>query len=219
MMSEEKPGQGVVKFGVFEVDLGSGELRRKGIKLKLQDLPFRFLALLLEEPGALVTRDDLRERLWPPETFVDFDHSINTAVNKLRESLGDTAENPVFIETLPRRGYRFVAPVLRTAETLPVPADQPRSWGRRALLASAASFALLAVLGAYFYVGRSSVPAEASTDRLKLVVLPLADYSGLADGELLADGLTEEVTALESAAARSDRAHFGDEVQEQNQER
>lgn len=195
--SEVETLRTMAKFGAFEVDIGSGELRRKGVKIKLQDLPFRFLALLLEEPGALVTRDDLRERLWPPETFVDFDRSINTAANKLREALGDTAENPVFIETLPRRGYRFIAPVQQLRDTPPLPRQaQPQwSWGRRGLLAAAGIVTFMALLAAY-YSGRSpSLPPEVSPDRLRLVVLPLSDYSGLRDGQLFADGLTEEVTA------------------------
>src|SRR5438128_4853408 len=100
----------VARFGVYEVDLRTAELRRDGLKIRLQEQPFQLLALLLEHAGAVVTREELRERLWPSE-FVDFDHSLNTAVRKLREALDDSAENPRFIETLARRGYRFIAPV------------------------------------------------------------------------------------------------------------
>lgn len=99
------------RFGVFEVDLGTGELRKSGVKLHLQEQPFQVLAMLLERPGELVTREELRQRLWAADTFVDFDHSLNTAINKLRETLGDAAASPRFIETLARRGYRFIAPV------------------------------------------------------------------------------------------------------------
>ena len=97
-----------VRFGVFELDLRAGELRKQGIKIKLQEQPFQILAMLLEHPGQVVTREELRSRLWPADTFVDFDHSLNKAINKLREALGDSAESPRFIETLAKRGYRFV---------------------------------------------------------------------------------------------------------------
>jgi DNA-binding winged helix-turn-helix (wHTH) protein len=99
------------RFGVFELDLAAGELRKSGAKLRLQEQPFQVLALLLERPGDVITRDEIRQKLWPADTFVDFDHSLNTAVNKLRETLGDSASNPRYIETLARRGYRFIAPV------------------------------------------------------------------------------------------------------------
>jgi cholera toxin transcriptional activator len=101
----------IVRFGVFELDLAAGELRKNGAKLRLQEQPFQVLALLLDRAGEVVTREDLRQKLWPADTFVDFDHSLNTAVNKLREILGDSASSPRFIETLARRGYRFIAPV------------------------------------------------------------------------------------------------------------
>lgn len=99
----------ILRFGVFEVDLRARELHKHGMKVKLQDQPFQVLAILLEHPGEVVTREDLRKRLWPEDTFVDFDHSLGTAINKIREALGDSAESPRYIETLPRRGYRFIA--------------------------------------------------------------------------------------------------------------
>jgi len=99
----------ILRFGVFELDLGAGEMRKRGLRIKLQEKPLQILALLLEHPGEVVTREELRRRLWAADTFVDFDHSVNTAVNKLREALGDSAENPRFVETLPRHGYRFIA--------------------------------------------------------------------------------------------------------------
>jgi cholera toxin transcriptional activator len=101
----------IVRFGVFELDLAAGELRKNGAKLRLQEQPFQVLTLLLERAGAVVTRDEIRQKLWPADTFVDFDHSLNTAVNKLRETLGDSASSPRYIETLARRGYRFIAPL------------------------------------------------------------------------------------------------------------
>jgi len=105
----------VVRFGAYEADLLSGELRKSGIRLKIQDRPFQILAILLEHPGLVVTREQLQKRLWPEDTFVDFEHGLNTAINKLRDALSDEADNPRFIETLPKRGYRFIAPVSASA--------------------------------------------------------------------------------------------------------
>jgi DNA-binding winged helix-turn-helix (wHTH) protein len=102
-----------VRFGVFAADLAAGELRKNGARIRLQEQPFQVLAFLLERPGEVVTREELRQRLWPADTFVDFDHSLNTAVNKMREALGDSASSPCYVETLARRGYRFLAPVER----------------------------------------------------------------------------------------------------------
>jgi DNA-binding winged helix-turn-helix (wHTH) protein len=101
----------IVRFGVFELDLEAGELRRNGVKLHLQEQPFQVLAILLERAGMVVAREELRQKLWKEDTFVDFDHSLNTAVNKLREVLGDSASSPQYVETLARRGYRFIAPI------------------------------------------------------------------------------------------------------------
>jgi len=101
----------VLRFGVFEADLSTGELRKNGVKVRLQEQPFQILAFLLTRPGELVTRQDLRDKLWSNDTFVDFDHSLNTAINKLREALGDSASSPRFVETVARRGYRFLGSV------------------------------------------------------------------------------------------------------------
>ena len=101
----------VVRFGVFELDRSAGELRKSGMRLRLQGQPFQVLALLLERAGEVVTREELQRQLWPSDTFVDFDHSLNTAINKVREALGDSASSPRYVETLARRGYRFIAPV------------------------------------------------------------------------------------------------------------
>src|ERR1700682_2807139 len=101
----------ILRFGTCEVNPRSGELRKGGVRIKLHGQPFEVLAMLLERPGQVVTREELRLRLWPTDTFVNFDHGVNTAVNKLREALGDSADNPRFVETLPRRGYRLLAGV------------------------------------------------------------------------------------------------------------
>src|ERR1700761_3735275 len=105
------------RFGAFEFDAYSMELRCAGISIKLRDQSSRILAYLLEHAGQMVTREELRQYLWPADTFVDFDHSLNTAVMKLREALGDSADKPLYIETLPKKGYRFVAPVSQSGDT------------------------------------------------------------------------------------------------------
>lgn len=106
------------RFGVFEADAAVGELRRQGVRIKLNAQPFQVLTLLLERPGELLTREEISRELWPDGTFVDYEHGVNSAVNRIREALGDTASNPRFVETLARRGYRFVAPVERIGEQL-----------------------------------------------------------------------------------------------------
>jgi DNA-binding winged helix-turn-helix (wHTH) protein len=101
----------IIRFSTFEVNLQTGELRRRGQKVRLQEQPLQVLAALLERPGELVTREELQRKLWPSDTFVDFDHSLNAAIKRLRDALGESADAPMFIETLARRGYRFIAPV------------------------------------------------------------------------------------------------------------
>src|SRR3984893_18310046 len=109
MHSARQPSP-VIRFGVFEADVLSGELRKGGAKVKIQDLPFRALSLLLSRPNEVLSRDQFRRALWPEGVFVDFDHGISSAINRLRDALGDSADNPVFIETVERRGYRWIAP-------------------------------------------------------------------------------------------------------------
>ena len=113
------PTEKTIRFAVFEVDLAAGELRKNGNRIRLQEQPFQILVYLLDRPGEVVTREELRQKLWPADTFVDFDHSLNTAVNKLREALGDSASSPHYVETLARRGYRFLAPVQRVEASSP----------------------------------------------------------------------------------------------------
>ncbi|MEE8608080.1 MAG: winged helix-turn-helix domain-containing protein [Nitrospiraceae bacterium] len=140
-----------VCFGVFEVDLRSGELRKQGLKIKLQGQPIQILALLLERPGELVTREELREKLWPTDTFVDFEHGLNAAVKKLRAALEDSADNSRFVETLHRRGYRFIAPVTALGESASarIRADIPAS----ARLSATAYRVLIAALGVVALLG------------------------------------------------------------------
>jgi cholera toxin transcriptional activator len=119
------------RFGVFEANAVTGELRRQGIRLKLNAQPFQVLVMLLERPGELLTRDEISRQLWPEGTFVDYEHGVNSAVNRIREALGDTAGSPRYVETLARRGYRFVAPVERPPRTaeipVPIAAQEPAS--------------------------------------------------------------------------------------------
>lgn len=214
-----------IRFGVFEVDLRSSELLKQGRKVKLQEQPFRILALLLEQRGHVVTREELRKRLWSDDTFVDFDHSLNTAVMRLRESLGDSSDNPRFIETLPRHGYRFIAPVEEIAigpeESVGLMAlggapfaDEPVSWspsarlpragrvdrvlGWRRALPVAAVLAIAAGLSLYFVDHRtqSGGQVSASTNPVKsVVVLPFENLSGDKDQQYFTDGMTDELIA------------------------
>ena len=195
----------ILCFGSFQVDIVSGELRRQGLKIRLQDQPFRLLVLLLERAGDVVTRDEVREKLWPADTYVDFDHSLNTAVRKLREALGDSAEGPRYVETLARRGYRFIAPVtpLRTAQVaqpvsadvaspLPSPAERLSPSARRLLILVIAVVICAAGVVAYRLVPRQG-PLTQSGRGLTLAVLPFDNLSGDAEQEYLSDGLTEEM--------------------------
>jgi DNA-binding winged helix-turn-helix (wHTH) protein len=124
-MREARRTDDVVHFGVFRADFCTGELRKQGVQIRLQDKPLQLLAALVECPGELVTRDELRRKLWGEQTYVDFERSLNIAITKLRTALGDSANSPRFIETLPRRGYRFIAPVTvgREHERIPASSD------------------------------------------------------------------------------------------------
>ncbi len=146
-----------VRFADFEADLATCELRKHGFRVRLQEKPFQVLAAMLERPGELVTREELRNRLWGPDTFVDFDNNLNTAVYKLREALGDTSETPRFIETLSRKGYRFIGGVSDAAPAA-IPARPPAVRGWRIPLAGAI---LLAVLGIASYVAFTSKTTQA----------------------------------------------------------
>jgi DNA-binding winged helix-turn-helix (wHTH) protein/tetratricopeptide (TPR) repeat protein len=148
MNTHSSPLDGTVRFGLFEVDVRAGELRKSGIKIKLYGQPFEILLALLERPGKVVTREELRQRLWPPDVFVDVEVGLNKAVNHLREALGDTAENSRYVETLPRRGYRFVAPVDNSSRFL-----WPRKW---LLVGSALALSATVAGAAVFLHFRSS---------------------------------------------------------------
>jgi DNA-binding winged helix-turn-helix (wHTH) protein/Tol biopolymer transport system component len=166
---------GVVRFGVFTVDAEAGELFKNGRRIKLQEQPFQLLTILLEQPGRVVTREELRQRLWPADTFVDFDRSLNTAASKLREALGDSADSPRFVETLPRRGYRFVAPVevlSAIPEAAEAAAPSPPAW-RLAVPGLRRGFLLvlgaLLILAAGIWVGGFLLPLAGSPARDRVV--------------------------------------------------
>jgi TolB-like protein/DNA-binding winged helix-turn-helix (wHTH) protein len=197
------------KFGVFEADLRTGELTKLGKRIRLQEQPFQLLATLLEKPGELVTREELCERLWP-KTLVDFDHGLNKAISKVREALGDSAENPRFIETAASRGYRFLADVVvvqgaqpqpaiddlagREAPGLPRPPDAGTSarWPARAfgwrLSGAVIALALAAFPSWFFYSWRHPLSTIHS-----LAVLPLENLSNDASQDYFADGMTDEL--------------------------
>ncbi len=161
-------GSRTIRFGAFEADLHSGEVRKSGNRVKLQDQPFKVLQILLERPGNLVTREELQTRIWPEETYGDFDHAVNVAVGKLRTALGDNADNPSFIETVPRRGYRFVARlegvvVATPPEPAPVSAVPPSKQGiSRRKLALLASLIIVSgiLIGLGVWYGRSTAPSR-----------------------------------------------------------
>jgi TolB-like protein/DNA-binding winged helix-turn-helix (wHTH) protein/Flp pilus assembly protein TadD len=207
-----------VRFGVFEVDLRNGELKKKGTRIRLQGQPFLLLITLLKQRGEVVTREELRRTLWPEDTFVDFDHSLGSAANKLREALGDSATNPRFIETLPRRGYRFIAPFEPIGEIEDTPAvskppdqQQPTSGdlpivgdsasadrtaavpARRSLPSSwrilACAVFLMSAGFVVFALLRSRQPALVRS----LAVLPLENLSGDPSQEYFSDGMTDEL--------------------------
>src|SRR5215468_3073202 len=140
----------VIRFATFEVDLQAQEVRKAGLRVKLTGQPFQVLAILLEQPGTVVTREELQKRLWP-DTFVDVDHNLNTAINKIREALGDSSENPRFIETIPRRGYRFIGeireePVIVTPLSSKVSLAKWKKWAIVMVTLGIAGLVFLAVV-------------------------------------------------------------------------
>jgi TolB-like protein/DNA-binding winged helix-turn-helix (wHTH) protein/Flp pilus assembly protein TadD len=190
----------IVRFGVYEIDLRTGELRKAGLRIKIQELPLRVLAALLEHPGEVVTREDLRQRIRRDDSFGDFDHAVNVAIGKLRTALGDSADNPHIIETLPRRGYRFIASVKtdsseavpREAGELPLPARgkwRPFNW-RRILLVCLLVAPIISFLS-YLGVRQSH---QSVTNISSVAVLPLSNLSGDPGQDYFADGMTEELT-------------------------
>jgi DNA-binding winged helix-turn-helix (wHTH) protein len=157
----------VYQFGAFEFNVRNGELRKHGLRLKLQDQPVRILAFLLENAGEVVGRDQIRARLWTSDIHVDYDNAINSAVRKLRDSLGDTAENPRFIETVARRGYRFVAPVSPKLPAAPLPSPVPAKARRWRLLAIPVALAAV-VAGLAFWGAKRDTRAALNRGNVEI---------------------------------------------------
>jgi TolB-like protein/DNA-binding winged helix-turn-helix (wHTH) protein len=221
-MPAPAPEVRVIRFGPFEADLHTRELRKHGVRLKLQEQPFQILAMLLQKPGELVTREEIKSKLWPQDTFVDFDHSLNTAISRLRDVLNDTADTPRFVETLPRRGYRFLAPVQADAGTKPetpapslqIPADtaagphaqtqiaagplSPNSQEQAAVAAgnrnwmAAYAVIFIAALVTVTYFAWTKFSVRAQPLD-SLAVLPLINADRNPDLEYLGDGIAESV--------------------------
>jgi TolB-like protein/DNA-binding winged helix-turn-helix (wHTH) protein/Tfp pilus assembly protein PilF len=214
LMEESPQPPQAVRFGVFEVDFAAGDLRKRGIKIKLRgQQPFQVLSMLLERPGEVVTREELCKKLWSTDTIVDFEHSLATAINKIRDALGDSADNPRFIETIPRRGYRFIAP-LTVVDGGPPNRPQPvieniprtqshdgtefavssavekrRPWRFAATIASFALVLASTILLVWSLHSRSGP----SPDIRSLAVLPLENLSSDTSQDYFADGMTDEL--------------------------
>ena len=194
-----------VRFGTFELDLRAGELRKDGAKIRLQEQPLQVLAMLLEHPGEVVTREELQRKLWPGDTFVDFEHSLNAAVKRLREALGDSADNPRFIETLPRHGYRFIAPLQGTSRK-ESKARKPAAIVPRWVLLAAGNLVLLLVALTSYHVWRLLHKTALPERRVMLAVLPFENLSGDPSQEFFSDGVTEEMI---NGLARLDEQRLG----------
>src|SRR3984957_15010034 len=204
------PASRVLRFDGFELDVRAGELRKAGVKVRLQGQPIQVLAALLNSAGELVTREELRAQVWPAETFVDFDHSLHNAIAKLRETLGDSAGTPRYIETLPRRGYRFIGTVERigveeplpSAPTAPSPSLSPtpspatpavRVRSRRRAIFIAGLLMMLAIAAVLVLLPALSHRAAATPSVRSIAVLPLANFSGDPAQEFFVDGMTDEL--------------------------
>jgi TolB-like protein/DNA-binding winged helix-turn-helix (wHTH) protein len=211
----------IIRFGIFEADLQAGELRRNGAKVRVQDLPFRALTLFLSRPGEVISRDDMRQALWPPDVFVDFEQGISSAVMRLREALHDSADNPIFIQTIERRGYRWIAPVLPAAPprlevvstqldepaaplpasptpetSAPLPFERPaaapvRRWDRLAY-----ALPVLALLLVVWISRPGFRDVKAGVRPISsIAILPFDNLSAPAYDDAFSDGLTDEVAA------------------------
>jgi TolB-like protein/DNA-binding winged helix-turn-helix (wHTH) protein/Tfp pilus assembly protein PilF len=209
------------EFGVFTVELPEGELRKHGVRLKVQERPFQLLVCLLERPGEIISRDELRQRLWPDGTFVDFDHNISSAINKLRTVLNDVASNPRFIETVGSRGYRFLADVKRISSD-PASSSQPPKQEtpevpkiaaatgspHQALwkLAAGAVLVLSLLVAGYFQWAHRTSKSSAPVARVMVAVLPFQNLTGDPAQDYFSDGLTEEMIA---EMTRLNQDHLG----------
>jgi len=203
------PASRVLRFDGFELDVRAAELRKAGVKLRLQGQPIQVLATLLNRAGELVTREELRAQVWPAETFVDFDHGLHNAIARLRETLGDSAGSPRYIETLPRRGYRFIGTVESVGIEAPLPSEQSEQLreapvvavgGRPRRMVIGVSLIIVAIIALVLAIGAVLVSVPALTHRAavtpsvrSVAVLPLANFSGDPTQEYFVDGMTDEL--------------------------
>jgi TolB-like protein/DNA-binding winged helix-turn-helix (wHTH) protein len=203
-MGPVAPSPRLIRFGVFELDLRSGELQKQGRKIRLEGQPVQILICLLENPGELVTREELHRKLWPADTFVNFEHGLNAAVKRLRQALNDSADNPRFVETLPRRGYRFIAPIQAVAPSGDAreaneqdQADRPQNsaavlhqrWPGTWKVSGVVLLVILGICTVWILRPRSPAPPAIRS----LAVLPLENLSGDASQDYFSDGMTDEL--------------------------
>ncbi|MDQ1408716.1 MAG: hypothetical protein QOJ41_451, partial [Acidobacteriaceae bacterium] len=198
----------ILRFGVFQVNLAAHELRKHGVRIRLPGQPFCVLSILLERPGQIVSRDEMRKKLWDSDTFVDYERSLNSAIRKLRAVLGDSQESPRYIETVPRLGYRFIAPVEEISSSGGGPLTEPLEPTPGAAAAKVLEpprrhrplilvipAILLTLAAGYFMWSRARVRPQPPGERLMLAVLPFENLTGDAAQDYLSDGLTEEMIA------------------------
>jgi len=212
-MQGADPSRGAVRFGVFEVDLRVGELRKRGVKIKLQDQPFQILQILLERSGEVVTREELRGRIWPADTFVDFDQGLNNAIKRLRESLSDSPDNPRFIETVPRHGYRFIGNLgatpgrIKSLAVLPLEnlsRDPEQEYFAEGL--TEALITTLAKVGELRVVSRTSAMLYKGVHKSMREIARELDVDAIIEGTVLRVGRRVRITAqLIDAAKESHR--------------
>jgi len=200
-MPASAPAARRLRFDDFELDVRAGQLRKRGVRLRLHGQPLQVLAVLLNRAGEVVTREELRSQIWSADTFVDFDHSLHNAIARIREALGDSAETPRYIETLPRRGYRFIAPVEREETQIPPtagesvrPGEVPVGLGLGKHRALVTTFLALLVIAFAVWLARTGTHPTSAAPRLNsIAVLPLSNLSGDPSEEFFADGMTDQL--------------------------
>src|SRR3989454_2954136 len=213
LLEEFRPSHGTVRFGIFELDADAGELRKQGTRMKLQEQPLQMLQVLLQRPGEVVTREELQQKIWPSDTFVDFDHGINNAIKRLREALGDAAETPHYIETLPRRGYRFIGKIeceaLRMRSLAVLPLENLSHDPQQEYFAEGLTEALittLAKVGELRVVSRTSAMLYKGVHKSMREIARELDVDAIIEGIVLRVGRRVRITAqLIDAAKESHR--------------